>query len=187
MGAVVKLFSSDLQWKRFYQKKMDKSVSESDKDNEEFTIIDEGDLDDLLNGPEDELKHIIDQIDDLKLDLNQSDIKEVVTELRHLEEKLHLWREVRTKTISELREIADYIDKISKQTGIAKVVGSGGGVLAGGLTLAGGVMTVVTAGAALPVLAAGAGLGLASGITGASAALSKNSFKQADDPSAHCH
>jgi len=172
MGAVVKLFSSDLQWKRFYQKKMDKSVSESDKDNEEFTIIDEGDLDDLLNGPEDELKHIIDQIDDLKLDLNQSDIKEVVTELRHLEEKLHLWREVRTKTISELREIADYIDKISKQTGIAKVVGSGGGVLAGGLTLAGGVMTVVTAGAALPVLAAGAGLGLASGITGASAALS---------------
>ena len=100
---------------------MDKSVSESDKDNEEFTIIDEGDLDDLLNGPEDELKHIINQIDDLKLDLNQSDIKEVVTELRHLEEKLHLWREVRTKTISELREIADYIDKISKQTGIAKV------------------------------------------------------------------
>lgn len=53
-----------------------------------------------------------------------------------------------------------------------QVVGSGGGVLAGGLTLAGGVMTVMTAGAALPVLAAGAGLGLASGITGASAALS---------------
>ena len=34
-------------------------------------------------------------------------------------------------------------------------------------------MTVLTAGAALPVLAAGAGLGLASGLTGASAALSK--------------
>ena len=100
---------------------MDKSVSDSDKDNEEFTIIDEGDLDDLLNGPEEELKHIIDQIDDLKLELNQNDIKEVVTELRHLEEKLHLWREARTKTISELREIANYIDKISKQTGIAKV------------------------------------------------------------------
>ena len=46
-------------------------------------------------------------------------------------------------------------------------------MLAGGLTLAGGVMTVLTAGAALPVLAAGAGLGLASGLTGASAALSK--------------
>ena len=56
---------------------------------------------------------------------------------------------------------------------MVQVVGSGGGVLAGGLTLAGGVMTVLTAGAALPVLAAGAGLGLASGLTGASAALSK--------------
>ena len=66
---------------------------------------------------------------------------------------------------------SDYIDKVGKQTGIAKVVGSGGWVLAGGLTLAGGVMTVLTAGAALPVLAAGAGLGLASGLTGASAAL----------------
>ena len=31
---------------------------------------------------------------------------------------------------------SDYIDKVGKQTGIAKVVGSGGGVLAGGLTLA---------------------------------------------------
>ena len=47
---------------------------------------------------------------------------------------------------------SDYIDKVGKQTGIAKVVGSGGWVLAGGLTLAGGVMTVLTAGAALPVL-----------------------------------
>ena len=46
-------------------------------------------------------------------------------------------------------------------------------MLAGGLTIAGGVMTVMTAGLALPVLAAGAGLGLASGLTGASAALSK--------------
>ena len=35
-----------------------------------------------------------------------------------------------------------------------QVVGSGGGVLAGGLTVAGGVMTVMTAGAALPVLVA---------------------------------
>ena len=34
------------------------------------------------------------------------------------------------------------------------MVGSGGGVLAGGLTVAGGVMTVMTAGAALPVLVA---------------------------------
>ena len=43
---------------------------------------------------------------------------------------------------------------ISKKTSFLQVVGSGGGVLAGGLTLAGGVMTVMTAGAALPVLVA---------------------------------
>ena len=36
----------------------------------------------------------------------------------------------------------------------------------------GGVLTVLTAGAAVPVLAAGAGLGLASGLTGASATIS---------------
>ena len=64
------------------------------------------------------------------------------------------------------RDIAAYMDKLAKKTGIARLVGSGGGVLAGGLTVAGGVMTVLTAGAAMPVLAAGAGLGLASGITG---------------------
>ena len=34
------------------------------------------------------------------------------------------------------------------------MVGSGGGVLAGSLTVVGGVMTVMTAGAALPVLVA---------------------------------
>ena len=34
------------------------------------------------------------------------------------------------------------------------------------------MLTVLTAGAAVPVLAAGAGLGLASGLTGASAAIS---------------
>ena len=81
-----------------------------------------------------------------------------------------------------LREIADYMDEIGRKAGVAKVrqyvvlkgdmyrrdvswkeyfykifpqvVGSGGGVLAGGLTVAGGVMTVMTAGAALPVLVA---------------------------------
>ena len=61
------------------------------------------------------------------------------------------------------REIADYIDSIGKKTGMARVLGSSGGILAGGLTIAGGVMTVMTAGAAAPVLFAGAGLGLASG------------------------
>jgi len=105
--------------------------------------------------------------------LGEADLREIVEELRHLEEKLHMWREVRHNTVECLREIADYMDEISRKAGVAKVVGSGGGVLAGGLTLAGGVMTVMTAGAALPVLVAGASLGLASGITGGAAAITK--------------
>ena len=154
-----------------------KSEDECSQDNESFTVITEEDVqeakDDLYTKQDETIDQVISQIDDLDLNLSEKDIKDVVSELRHLEEKLHLWREVRTRTITELREIADYIDRVSKQTGIAKVVSSSGGVLAGGLTIAGGVMTVMTAGAALPVLAAGAGLGLASGLTGASAALSK--------------
>jgi len=105
--------------------------------------------------------------------LEEADLREIVQELRHLEEKLHLWREVRQTTVECLREIADYMDEIGRKAGVAKVVGSGGGVLAGGLTVAGGVMTVMTAGAALPVLVAGASLGLASGITGGAAAITK--------------
>ena len=149
---------------------------ENNEDTEEFTVIDPSEINSecqLFQDQDDVIESVMEKFDGLQLELSQTDIDEVVTELKQLEEKLHLWREVRLKTIAELRDIADYIDKVAKQTGIAKVVGSGGGVLAGGLTLAGGVMTVLTAGAALPVLAAGAGLGLASGLTGASAALSK--------------
>merc|ERR1719234_532483 len=86
--------------------------------------------------------------------LEEADLREIVEELRHLEEKLHMWREVRQNTVECLREIADYMDEIARKAGMAKVVGSGGGVLSGGLTLAGGVMTVMTAGAAFPVLVA---------------------------------
>ena len=164
---------------------------EISEDVEEFTLIDPEEINsetELFKEQDEVIESIMEQFDGLQLELSQTDIDEVVTELKQLEEKLHLWREVRLKTIAELRDIADYIDRVAMQTGIAKVatdiisivmlptlqvVGSGGGVLAGGLTLAGGVMTVLTAGAALPVLAAGAGLGLASGLTGASAALSK--------------
>jgi energy-converting hydrogenase Eha subunit F len=59
---------------------------------------------------------------------------------------------VRGITISRLRQIADYMDSLGRRTGIARVVGSGGGILAGTLTVAGGVLTVLTAGAAAPVL-----------------------------------
>ena len=66
---------------------------------------------------------------------------------------------------------------MARQTGIAKLVGNGGGVVAGSLTVAGGVLTILTAGAAAPVLMAGAGVGLASGLTGASASISKRIIK----------
>ena len=91
--------------------------------------------------------------------LNDADVVDVLRELRHLEEKLHLWQEVRKKTITKLREIAEYLDGVHRQIGLARVVGAGGGVVAGGLTLAGGVMTAFTSGPAVPILMAGAGLG----------------------------
>jgi len=98
---------------------------------------------------------------------------EVIWELRRLEEKLVMWKEVRINTISQLRSIATYMDTVGTQTNMAQVVGAGGGILAGGLTVVGGVMTILTAGVAIPVLVAGAGLGLASGITGGAAVITK--------------
>ena len=40
---------------------------------------------------------------------------------------------------------------------MAKILGSGGGAVGGGLTLVGGILTIMSAGAALPVLLAGTG------------------------------
>jgi len=94
---------------------------------------------------------------------------EATWELRRLEEKLHMWKEVRMNTILKLRSIAAYMDSLGHQTSLVQVVGAGGGVLASGLTMMGGVMTVMTAGVALPVLVAGAGVGLVSGLTGGAA------------------
>ena len=157
---------------------------EAEKETHEaFEIVEDDEVyatgeDEILNekfkNQDKEIEDTIAKIaEDDAIDLSEKDINEVVSELRHLEERLHLWREVRQNTVVRLREIADYIDNVAKQTGVAKVVGSSGGVLAGGLTIIGGVMTVLTAGAALPVLVAGAGLGLASGITGGAAAITK--------------
>ena len=89
----------------------------TDKDVEE---ADEEYVEELFKEQDESIEQVIDSIEDL--DLSENDIKDVVTELRHLEEKLHLWREVRMTTIKELREVADYIDSVSKKTGIAKVV-----------------------------------------------------------------
>jgi len=88
----------------------------TDKDVEE---ADEENVEELFKEQDESIEQVIDSIEDL--DLSENDIKDVVTELRHLEEKLHLWREVRMTTIRELREVADYIDSVSKKTGIAKV------------------------------------------------------------------
>ena len=38
-----------------------------------------------------------------------------------LEKKFQIWIQNRLKTIFELRDIADYIDKLNKDVGIAKV------------------------------------------------------------------
>ena len=57
------------------------------------------------------------------------------------------------------------------------MVGSGGGAVGGGLTLVGGLLTIMSAGAALPVLLVGTGIGLASGVTGGAAAIAEKIIK----------
>ena len=69
------------------------------------------------------------------------------------------------------------IDSVSKKSSIAKAIGSGGGAIGGGLTLVGGILTIATAGAALPVLIAGTSIGLASGIGGGAAAVTERIIK----------
>ena len=39
-----------------------------------------------------------------------------------LEERYNTWKENRLNTISELRDIADYVDKVTKKGRIAKVI-----------------------------------------------------------------
>ena len=109
---------------------------------DEFTILTEQEVEEACK--DGELAQIERAIDEVKADteeLSDGDITDMVTNLRQLEEKLILWREVRQQTILQLREVADYIDTVAHKTGIAKVVGSGGGVLAGGLTIAGPAFT----------------------------------------------
>ena len=69
------------------------------------------------------------------------------------------------------------LDSVSKKSGIAKAIGSGGGAIGGGLTLVGGILTIASMGAALPVLLAGTSIGLASGIGGGAAAVTEKIIK----------
>lgn len=81
----------------------------------------------------------------------------VIIDLVHLRAQFHDWTDIRTQTILKLRSIAEYVDTVSHRTGVAKIVGSGGGALAGGLTLIGGALTIASMGVAFPVLLAGEG------------------------------
>ena len=44
--------------------------------------------------------------------LGEEDLKEIVLELRHLEEKLHMWKEVQRLKITQLKQIFSRLDKI---------------------------------------------------------------------------
>eukprot|EP00088_Acartia_fossae_P040437 TRINITY_DN42123_c0_g1_i3.p1 TRINITY_DN42123_c0_g1~~TRINITY_DN42123_c0_g1_i3.p1 ORF type:complete len:406 (+),score=119.44 TRINITY_DN42123_c0_g1_i3:84-1301(+) len=150
--------------------------SEDVKNDEAFEVIADAEVEEVkpknIEHYDRALEEAICKLKGVK-EISEEDLKELSDEIRRLEEKLHLWREVRLRTIERLREIADYIENISKKTGYARVVGSSGGILAGTLTIAGGVMTVMTAGLAAPVLIAGTGIGLASGLTGGAATITK--------------
>ena len=80
----------------------------------------------------------------------------VIVELVQLKAEFHEWTDIRTETILKLRSIADHVDTVTHRTGLAKIVGSGGGAVAGGLTLLGGALTMASLGAmAISVLLAG--------------------------------
>ncbi len=102
-----------------------------------------------------------------------------IIEMVELRAKFQEWSEAREETILRLRGIADYVDDVSRRTGVAKVIGSGGGAVGGAITVVGGALTVfATAGAtAVPLLLAGASIGLASGVTGGAAAIAEKVIK----------
>ena len=75
--------------------------------------------------------------DDKGGDEDEVNVDEIVEELVSLKSEFIDWTEIRALTIEKLREIADYVETVSRRTGITKIGASGGGVLAGGLTLLG--------------------------------------------------
>ncbi len=102
-------------------------------------------------------------------------------EMVELRSRFLEWSFARKETIRKLRDIADYVESVSKRTRVAKVAGSGGGAVGGALTVVGGALTVfgttVTAGAILPILVAGTSIGLASGLTGGAASITEKIVK----------
>jgi hypothetical protein len=104
-----------------------------------------------------------------------ADIAKAILEL---ESNLHDWVMLREENIIKLKEIANYVDRVSKKGIIARAIGSGTGIVAGGLTIIGGALTIATGGlAAVPILIAGTGVGIAAGVTGGAAAITEKIIK----------
>ncbi|XP_030638682.1 apolipoprotein L6-like [Chanos chanos] len=74
--------------------------------------------------------------------------------------------------ITELRCIADNLDKMGKKTKIASITGGATGAAGGVAAVVGLALAPITFGASLVVSAIGAGVAAAGGVTGASAAIS---------------
>ena len=56
--------------------------------------------------------------------MSQSDTAAITRDLSGLDERLKIWKENRLNTINELRDIAEYIDMVTRNVGIAKVMSS---------------------------------------------------------------
>lgn len=146
-----------------------------DIDEDGFVLVSEGEV------------KSVNMLNILSEELSENyDDKSIENQILKIEKDFKHWTELRRITISNLRDIADYIDSVTKKTGIVKAIGSGGGAIGGGLTMLGGILTIATAGAALPVLIAGTSIGLASGIGGGAAAVTEkiiksNQLKQAKE------
>ena len=124
---------------------------------------------------EDEISNGNDQYEDF-VEVTEEEINEDVDETEEngsLVEEYKKWVGLRRETVKTLKDIADYMERVTRKTTIAKIAGSGSGIVAGGLTIMGGIMTIASAGAALPVLLAGTGIGIAAGVGGGAAAITE--------------
>jgi len=90
---------------------------------------------------------------------NDEYVEIVRYELRSVEEKIQLWKEVRRHTVASLRDLADYLDSVGSLTNV--VVAMRGSMMNRGIAVGGGILTFAV-GMSLPFLVAGAGIGLVS-------------------------
>jgi len=93
--------------------------------------------------------------------LNQEDMQQLVNEIEDVAENVHEMNVRAEHAIKQLRNAADYLDKVWKDRRIVSAVGTGANIAGGVLSIAGGMATIMTAGAAVPLLMAGGALGVA--------------------------